>query len=149
MLEFMLHLRFRIGDYARLREGSALTHGGMNSLVTNDHPPFHTGLPDGPKSYRTKLTKDNSVTLELWSIPADQDSAKVKYNFRIVSGTETPQEILHWTNDLTNQVFPGLGLDQPNSGPGQKAILQTLTTGNAFQIVKVTTEHQAQLVRLF
>ena len=49
----------------------------------------------------------------------------------------------------TNQVFPGLGLDQPNSGPGQKALLQTLTTGNTFQIVKVTTEHQAQLVRLF
>ena len=109
--------------------------------------PARSYLSLADEEVATKLTKDNLVTLELWSIPADPDSAKVKCNVRIVSGTETPREILHWTNDLTNQVFPGLGLDQPTSGPGKKALLQTLTTGNAFQVVKVTTEYQAQLVR--
>ena len=48
----------------------------------------------------TKLTKDNSVTLELRSIPGDDTSPKVKYSVRIVSGTETPREIFHWCNDL-------------------------------------------------
>ena len=76
----------------------------------------------------TKLTKDNSVTLELRSIPADDASPKVKYNVRIVSGTETPREIIHWCNDLEDQVFPGLGLNQATSGSGQQAILKTLTT---------------------
>jgi hypothetical protein len=104
-------------------------------------------VPEDPEA--SKLTKDNSMTLELRSNPTDQDSAKVKYNVRIVSGTETPREILHWVHDLTNQVFPGLGLGLPTSGPGQKAILQTLTTGNTFQIVKVNNETQAQAVRAY
>ena len=38
----------------------------------------------------TKLTKDNSVTLELKVNPADTDSAKIKTNVRKVSGTESP-----------------------------------------------------------
>ena len=92
----------------------------------------------------SKLTKDNSVTLELKVDPADADLAKVKYNIRIVSGTETPREIIHWVNDLLNQVFPGLGL---TTGASQRAILHTLTTGNTHQIVKVNPDHQAKATR--
>ena len=95
----------------------------------------------------TKLTKDNSVTLELRSIPGDVDSPKVKYSVRIVSGTETPREIIHWCNDLENQVFPGLGLNEVTSGPRQQAILKTVTTGNAFIVVTSRSEHFALKVR--
>ena len=96
----------------------------------------------------TKLTKDNSVTLELRSIPSTADSPKIKYSVRIVSGTETPREIIHWYNDLVNQVFPGLGLDDATSGPGQQAILKTVTTGNVFQMVKTTGDQLATANRL-
>ena len=95
----------------------------------------------------TKLTKDNSVTLELRSIPSTADSPKIKYSVRIVSGTETPREIIHWCNDLVNQVFPGLGLTEADSGPGQQAILKTLTSGNAFNVVKTSCESHAAMVR--
>ena len=91
----------------------------------------------------TKLTKDNSVTLELRSIPSAVDSPKIKYSVRIVSGTETPREIIHWCNDLINQVFPGLGLDETTSGPGQQAILKTVTTGNVYQMVTTTGDQLA------
>ena len=50
-------------------------------------------VPEDPEA--SKLTKDNSVTLELRSIPSAADSPKIKYSVRIVSGTETPREIIH------------------------------------------------------
>ena len=90
----------------------------------------------------TKLAKDNSVTLELRSIPADNNSPK-----GIVTGTETLREIIRWWNDLENQVFPGLGLNEPTSGPGQQAILKTLTSGNTFNIVKTRSETLALILR--
>ena len=95
----------------------------------------------------TKLTKDNSVTLELMSIPGDATSPKIKYSVRIISGTETPREIIHWFNSLENQVFPGLGLTEATSGPRQQAILKTVTTGNAFIIVTSRSEYFALQVR--
>ena len=103
------------------------TEGFINRA--NSILPF---LPEEATS--TKLTKDNSVTLELRSIPANVDSPKIKYSVRIVSGTETPREIIHWCNDLVNQVFPGLGLTEADSGPGQQAILKTVTTGKRLPI---------------
>ena len=95
----------------------------------------------------TKLTKDNSVTLELRSIPGDVDSPKVKCRVRIASETETPREIIHWCNDLENQVFPGLGLNEVTSGPRQQAMLKTVTTGNAFIVVTSRSEHFALQVQ--
>jgi hypothetical protein len=117
------------------------TEGFINRA--NSILPF---LPEEATS--TKLTKDNSVTLELRSIPANVDSPKIKYSVRIVSGTETPREIIHWCNDLVNQVFPGLGLTEADSGPGQQAILKTVTTGNVYLLVTTTSDQLATINRL-
>ena len=90
----------------------------------------------------SKLTKDNLVTLELKVIPTDADSAKVKIQ---TSGRypelKLHREIMHWVNDLLNQVFPRMGL---TTGVSQRAMLQTLTTGNAHQIVKYHPRRQGQ-----
>jgi hypothetical protein len=94
----------------------------------------------------SKLTKDNSVTLELLVNPAaPTTSAKVKTNVRKVSSTESPQDIIQWTNDLINQVFPAMGL---TTGLSQKAVLNTITTGNAHVIVVRGTHTQSTAERL-
>jgi hypothetical protein len=94
----------------------------------------------------TKLTKDNSVTLELLVNPATLTaSAKAKTNVRKVSGTESPQKILHWVNDLTNQVFPGMGL---TTCAAQRAALNAVTTGNTHITVTCSTHLQATCKRL-
>ena len=65
MLEFMLHLRFCIGVHARLRKDSVLRLRGnlhLNPLVIANHPFFHTGLPDGPKSYRSPFSSGSPLS---------------------------------------------------------------------------------------
>ena len=93
----------------------------------------------------SKLAKDNLVTLELKVNPADADSAKVKTNVRKASGTESPREIIHWVKDLFDQVFPGMGL---TTGAGQRAVLKTVTMGNAHLIVTRITDAKATAERL-
>jgi hypothetical protein len=80
----------------------------------------------------SKLTKDTA-------------SAKVKTNLRKISGTESPREIIQWTNNLLKQVFPGMGL---TTGAGQKAVLNTVTTGNTHFIVAHGTHSESTAERL-
>ena len=94
----------------------------------------------------SKLTKDNSVTLELLVNPAAPATlAKVKTNVRKVSSTESPREILQWTSDLINQVFPGMGL---MAGVNKKAALNTVTMVKAHIILACSTHTQSTAERL-
>jgi hypothetical protein len=89
----------------------------------------------------SKLTKDNLVTLELLVTPAaPTTSAKVKTNVQKASSMESPREIIQWTNDLINQVFPGMGL---TTDVNQKAALNTVTMGNTHIIVARSTRTQS------
>jgi hypothetical protein len=80
----------------------------------------------------TKLTKENSVTLELLVNPTDDTSAKVKINVWKVAGTESPHETLQWFTDLQHHIFPGMGL---LTGAAQRAVLNTVASGNTHIIM--------------
>ena len=54
-----------------------------------------------------KLTKANSVSWELRTIPADADSPTYKYLTRVLSGDESVRQMLRWSKDLT-KVCTGL-----------------------------------------
>jgi hypothetical protein len=95
-----------------------------------------------PKGGPSKLTKDNSATLELLVNIAVATSAKVKTNVRKISGTEAPWETLQWVNGPLPHVFPDMGL---TTGAAQRAALNTVTSGNTHIIVVCCTHAQSTM----
>ena len=47
------------------------------------------------------LDKTNSVSWELYTVPADHASAKYKFQVRILQGDETPRQMVRWRLDVT------------------------------------------------
>ena len=52
------------------------------------------------KKESTKLTKDNSVSWELRTIPGNNDSAAYKLNVRLLEGDETVRQQIQWRTDV-------------------------------------------------
>ena len=67
-------------------------------------------LEDSEEEYL--LDKTNSVTFELYTIPGTTTSTKYKYPVRILTGFETPRQLIRWRNDLAI-VVKGLNLTLP------------------------------------
>lgn len=64
-------------------------------------------ITEDPEEYA--LTKTNSVTWELYTIPTDGTSPRYKYQVRILEGNETARQLIRWRMDL-QQVITGLNL---------------------------------------
>jgi hypothetical protein len=64
-------------------------------------------LEEDEEAYR--LDKTNSITWELSTQPGTANAAKYKYQVRILTGSESPQQLVRWQIDL-NQVVAGLNL---------------------------------------
>ena len=58
-------------------------------------------IPLGDDESHHKLTKANSVSWELRTVPADADSPTYKYLARILTGDESVRQMLRWSKDLT------------------------------------------------
>ena len=56
-----------------------------------------------------QLDKSNSVSFDLRTVPADNDSPKYRFLIRVLQGTETPRQIIRWKQDLY-KVLTGLNV---------------------------------------
>ena len=77
------------------------------------------------------LTKENSITLKLRSIPTDANSTKYEYVARILNGTEGCRPALQFSKDL-DAIWSGLNLRADHDGAGMDGIGRRLLTGAAF-----------------
>ena len=106
----MLHLRFRIGVYARLRNDSVLTHVRSAFESTRDltnHACIHTGLLDRPKSYRSPFSSGSSssnnspssmggVSSNIFAVsPWQSSSALILRKSPVMGGWTDAPEISH------------------------------------------------------
>ena len=64
-------------------------------------------LQDDPELYR--LDKTNSVSWDLLTDPTDANSAKYRFQARILQGNETARQMVHWKLDV-EKVYTGLGV---------------------------------------
>ena len=64
-------------------------------------------LQDDPELYR--LDKTNSVSWDLLTDPADVNSAKYRFQARILQGNETARQVVRWKLDV-EKVLVGLGV---------------------------------------
>ena len=64
-------------------------------------------LQDNPELYR--LDKTNSVSWDLLMDPMDANSAKYRFQARILQGNETARQMVHWKLDV-EKVCTGLGV---------------------------------------
>jgi hypothetical protein len=64
-------------------------------------------LEEDEEAYR--LDKTNSITWELSTQPGTANVAKYKYQVRILTGSESPRQLVRWRMDLS-QVVAGLNL---------------------------------------
>ena len=64
-------------------------------------------LQDDPELYR--LDKTNSVSWDLLTDPADANSAKYRFQARILQGNETARQMIRWRLDV-EKVCIGLGV---------------------------------------
>ena len=101
-------------------------------------------LPLVPKEGNS-LTKDNSVVLELRTVPTDVDSAKIKTSVRILKGDEDLRSMVKWYDDVLNKVFTGLNL---TTGPNRKAMALNLMEGNPKSLFAMAVTEVATATRL-
>ena len=84
-----------------------------------------TLLPLIPKE--APLNKENSVTIELRTNPADANSAKLKITMRVLRGDEDLRSMVQWYEDLTSKVMVGLNL---TTGLAQRNMVRNLMEGH-------------------
>jgi hypothetical protein len=53
-----------------------------------------------------QCTRDNSLTIKLWTNPGDPDTGTYESTIPLLDGTETPNQILHW-DDILLGIFLG------------------------------------------
>ena len=90
--------------------------------------------------------KENTITFNVLSNPADDTSQRYKYAITCVNGTESVREVLKWQRDLTN-IWLGLGT---NDGPTRHPIAERTLRGTALSKYTtklrelITAEHRTQ-----
>ena len=77
-------------------------------------------LVDDPEDFA--LTKTNSVSFDLRTVPGDADSPKYKTLARVLEGTETTRQVIKWRGDVM-KVCDGLNVN--TFGP-KKAVVETM-----------------------
>lgn len=73
------------------------------------------------------LAKDNSVVLELCTVPSDAASAKIKVSVHILKGDKDLWSMIKWCDAVLNRVFPSLNL---TNGVNRKAMALNLMEGD-------------------
>lgn len=87
-------------------------------------------LPLIPEKIKVR-SKEDLVTLELRSIPADPDSIKVKFSMGIIEGGEPPRQLLNWLRNVV-RVFTGLNIG--DDGLAQIQLMPQLARGRAYSL---------------
>ena len=102
-----------------------------------------TLLPLIPKE--APLNKENSVTIELRTNPADANSAKLKITMRVLRGDEDLRSMVQWYEDLTSKVMVGLNL---TTGLAQRNMVRNLMEGHPRSLFDQLSEALATERRL-
>ena len=87
-------------------------------------------LPLIPEKIKVK-SKEDLVTFELRSVPADPDSIKIKFSMGIVEGGEPPRQLLNWLRNVS-RVFTGLNIG--NNGLAQIQLMPQVARGRAYSL---------------
>ena len=107
-------------------------HGGGKETI----------LPLNPKE--APLNKENSVSIELRSNPADANSAKLKVTMRVLRGDEDLRSMIQWHMDLNSKVIVGLNL---TTGPAQRNMVRNLMEGHPKSLFEQSWEALATIAR--
>jgi len=91
------------------------------------------------------LTKDNSVNLELRTVPTDNTSAKIKVSCRLLRGDEDLRSMIKWLDDVETKIFPGLNLQD---GAPQAAMVSNLMEGSPKESFREKIQELATAARL-
>ena len=71
--------------------------------------------------------KEELTTLELRTVPADPNSVKVKFTFKVLCGSENTREIIQWCINVDRALI-GVEAD---TGTAQNHMMQQFTRGTA------------------
>ena len=91
------------------------------------------------------LTKDNSVNLELRTVPTDNTSAKIKVSCRLLRGDEDLRSMIKWLDDVETKILPGLNL---TDGAPQAAMVSNLMEGSPKETFRDQVQNLATETRL-